>query len=56
MKKEGSFKAAEFGYTSISTNNLNHLLKQDLEIQWDNKKYIFKRKGILEMIKINLNQ
>ncbi|MEP6803499.1 MAG: DUF1801 domain-containing protein [Flavobacterium sp.] len=51
---EGSFKAAEFRYTSptqINTTDLERWLKKAQEIQWDYKNLI-KRKGVL--IKLNL--
>lgn len=51
---EGSFKAAEFRYTTptqINTTDLERWLKKAQEIQWDYKNLI-KRKGVL--IKLNL--
>ncbi|QOG04436.1 DUF1801 domain-containing protein [Flavobacterium sp. MDT1-60] len=53
LANEGSFKAAEFRYTSVE-----QIIKEDLErwitkaraIQWDYKN-IVKRKGVLERLK-----
>ncbi len=53
LKKEGSFKAAEFRYTSpkeINKSNLKRWLKKACEIQWDYKNLV-KRKGVLERLK-----
>jgi hypothetical protein len=53
LQKEGSFKAAEFRYTSaeqIDTKDLGRWLKKSEEIQWDYKNLI-KRKGVLEKLK-----
>jgi hypothetical protein len=53
LKKEGSFKAAEFRYTSAEQINLIDLhrwLEKSRQIQWDYKN-IVKRKGILERLK-----
>jgi hypothetical protein len=50
---EGSFKAAEFRYTSptqINKTDLERWLKKAQEIQWDYKNLI-KRKGILIRLK-----
>ncbi|MFW0738745.1 DUF1801 domain-containing protein [Flavobacterium sp. T12S277] len=50
---EGSFKAAEFRYTSvdqINPSDLKRWLKKAREIQWDYKN-IVKRKGVLERLK-----
>lgn len=50
---EGSFKAAEFRYTSseqISTEDIKRWLKKAQEIQWDYKNLV-KRKGVLERLK-----
>ncbi|WP_264524686.1 MULTISPECIES: DUF1801 domain-containing protein [unclassified Flavobacterium] len=50
---EGSFKAAEFRYTSvdqINPSDLKRWLKKASEIQWDYKN-IVKRKGVLERLK-----
>lgn len=53
LSKEGSFKAAEFRYTSteqIITKDLNCWLQKAREIQWDYKN-IVKRKGVLKRLK-----
>ena len=53
LQNEGSFKAAEMRYTSISqinTKDLSRWLKKSKEIQWDYKN-IVKRKGVLERLK-----
>lgn len=53
LKKEGTFKAAEFCYTSpeqIDLTDLKKWLKQAREIQWDYKNLV-KRKGQLERLK-----
>ncbi|MEL1253992.1 DUF1801 domain-containing protein [Flavobacterium sp. DGU38] len=53
LSNEGSFKAAEFRYTSagqIITEDINRWLQKAREIQWDYKN-IVKRKGILERLK-----
>jgi hypothetical protein len=53
LVNEGSFKAAEFRYTSaeqINEEDLKRWLKKATEIQWDYKN-IVKRKGILERLK-----
>jgi hypothetical protein len=50
---EGSFKAAEFRYTSldqINPSDLKRWLKKAREIQWDYKN-IVKRKGVLIRLK-----
>lgn len=52
LKNEGSFKAAEVRYTSISdinTDDLARWLKKSGEIQWDYKN-IVKRKGLLKKL------
>jgi hypothetical protein len=53
LKKEGTFKAAEARYTSVSevdTADLRRWLAKARDIQWDYKN-IVKRKGKLEPIK-----
>ncbi|MEZ5103091.1 MAG: DUF1801 domain-containing protein [Draconibacterium sp.] len=53
LKKEGSFKAAEFRYTSaeqINKTDLKRWLEKSREIQWDYKN-IVKRRGVLERLK-----
>jgi len=53
LSNEGSFKAAEFRYTSsdqINKEDLQRWLKKAREIQWDYKN-IVKRKGVLERLK-----
>jgi hypothetical protein len=53
LSNEGSFKAAEFHYTSsdqINKDDLQRWLKKAGEIQWDHKN-IVKRKGVLERLK-----
>ena len=53
LLNEGSFKAAEFRYTSsdqINEDDLKRWLKKAREIQWDYKN-IVKRKGVLERLK-----
>lgn len=53
LSNEGSFKAAEFRYTSteqIITEDVNRWLQKAREIQWDYKN-IVKRKGVLERLK-----
>nr|WP_294932960.1 DUF1801 domain-containing protein [uncultured Flavobacterium sp.] len=53
LSNEGSFKAAEFRYTTaeqIITEDLNRWLQKAREIQWDYKN-IVKRKGVLERLK-----
>jgi hypothetical protein len=53
LKKEGTFKAAEFRYTSpdqVNFIDLKRWLKKSGEIQWDYKN-IVKRKGKLERLK-----
>src|SRR3954466_16005126 len=53
LQKEGSFKAAEAHYTSISQINVKDLqrwLKKSKKIQWDYKNLV-KRKGVLERLK-----
>jgi hypothetical protein len=53
LKVEGSFKAAEFRYTSVEQINkedLKRWLKKAADIQWDYKN-IVKRKGRLERLK-----
>ena len=53
LSNEGSFKAAEFRYTSseqIIENDLKRWLQKGREIQWDYKN-IVKRKGVLERLK-----
>lgn len=50
---EGSFKAAEFRYTSaeqIIPEDLKRWLQKAQEIQWDYKNLV-KRKGVLERLK-----
>jgi hypothetical protein len=50
LRKEGTFKAAEFRYTSVDqvkTEDLGRWLKKSREIQWDYKNLV-KRKGKLE--------
>jgi hypothetical protein len=52
LQKEGSFKAAEARYTSLSEVNTKELagwLKKSKTIQWDYKNLI-KRKGVLERL------
>lgn len=53
LQNEGSFKAAEFRYTSVEQINktdLKRWLKKSETIQWDYKNLI-KRKGVLERLK-----
>lgn len=53
LQKEGSFKAAEARFTSISDIDLQvlaHRLQQARDIQWDYKNLV-KRKGKLERLK-----
>lgn len=53
LSNEGSFKAAEFRYTSseqILENDIKRWLQKGREIQWDYKN-IVKRKGVLERLK-----
>jgi len=53
LQKEGSFKAAEIRYTTVSdihTHDLARWLNKAKEIQWDYKN-IVKRKGVLERLK-----
>lgn len=53
LEPEGSFKAAEARYTSVSeiaAEELERWLKKAIEIQWDYKN-IVKRKGKLERLK-----
>jgi hypothetical protein len=53
LQVEGSFKAAEFRYTSVDQINkedLKRWLKKAADIQWDYKN-IVKRKGRLERLK-----
>lgn len=53
LSNEGSFKAAEFRYTSseqINEDDLKRWLNKAREIQWDYKN-IVKRKGVLLRIK-----
>lgn len=53
LEPEGSFKAAEARYTSVSdidTKTLARWLKKSKSIQWDYKN-IVKRKGVLERLK-----
>ncbi|MBV5314305.1 MAG: DUF1801 domain-containing protein [Prolixibacteraceae bacterium] len=53
LQKEGSFKAAQFRYTSmeqINTIDLQRWLEKSRQIQWDYKN-IVKRRGILERLK-----
>jgi hypothetical protein len=53
LKKEGTFKAAEFRYTSpnqVDLTDLKRWLKKSRKIQWDYKN-IVKRKGRLERLK-----
>ena len=53
MQNEGTFKAAEFRYTSakqINTKDLKRWLKKAESIQWDYKNLI-KRRGKLEPLK-----
>ncbi|URC12425.1 DUF1801 domain-containing protein [Flavobacterium sp. B183] len=53
LANEGSFKAAEFRYTSvdqINPSDLKRWLKKAREIQWDYKN-IVKRKGVLIRLK-----
>ena len=53
LQNEGSFKAAEFRYTSaeqINTKDLKRWIKKAEAIQWDYKN-IVKRKGRLERLK-----
>ncbi len=52
MNKEGSFKASQVRYTTVSEINkkdLKRWLKKSIEIQWDYKN-IVKRKGVLKKI------
>lgn len=52
LEKEGTFKAAEKRYTSVTQINSNELvswLEEARTIQWDYKN-IVKRKGILERL------
>lgn len=52
LSNEGSFKAAEFRYTSsdqINKKDVQRWLKKGREIQWDYKN-IVKRKGVLERL------
>ena len=54
LKSEGSFKAAEPRYVSVSDINKSDLkrwLKKSQTIQWDYKN-IVKRKGVLKRLKI----
>ncbi len=53
LANEGSFKAAEFRYTSadlVILEDVNRWLKKAQEIQWDYKNLV-KRKGVLERLK-----
>jgi hypothetical protein len=53
LKKEGSFKAAEYKITAaeqINKENLKRWLEKAGNVQWDYKN-IVKRKGILERLK-----
>jgi hypothetical protein len=53
LSNEGSFKAAEFLYTSVDQINpqdVNRWLQKAIEIQWDYKN-IVKRKGVLIRLK-----
>jgi hypothetical protein len=53
LKKEGSFKAAEAGYTAadeVDLENLKRWLAKARDIQWDYKN-IARRKGRLERLK-----
>jgi hypothetical protein len=53
LQKEGTFKAAEFRYTSagqVHLADLKRWLKKSREIQWDYKNLV-KRKGQLERLK-----
>jgi len=53
LQKEGSFKAAQFRFTSVEQINkidLQRWLEKSRQIQWDYKN-IVKRKGILERLK-----
>ena len=53
LANEGSFKAADFRYTSVEQiiqEDLERWLKKGREIQWDYKN-IVKRKGVLERLK-----
>lgn len=53
LSNEGSFKAAEFRYTSVDQINpedVNRWLQKAIEIQWDYKN-IVKRKGVLIRLK-----
>lgn len=53
LQKEGTFKAAEARYTSVSQINkedLKRWLQKGRNIQWDYKN-IVKRKGVLERLK-----
>jgi len=53
LQNEGSFKAAQFRYTSmeqINTIDLQRWLEKSRQIQWDYKN-IVKRRGILERLK-----
>ena len=52
LKPEGSFKAAEKRYTSMSeidTNEIRRWLSKAITIQWDYKN-IVKRRGVLERL------
>lgn len=53
LANEGSFKAAEFRYTStqqIIPEDINRWIQKAIEIQWDYKNLV-KRKGILIRLK-----
>ena len=53
LQKEGSFKAAQFRFTSVEQINkidLQRWLEKSRQIQWDYKN-IVKRKGFLERLK-----
>lgn len=53
LQKEGSFKAAEYRYTSVAQINkadLKRWLQKARDIQWDYKN-IVKRKGVLERLR-----
>jgi hypothetical protein len=53
LQKEGSFKAAEARYKSVSeinTEDLQRWLDKSAKIQWDYKN-IVKRRGVLERLK-----
>lgn len=53
LDNEGSFKAAEFRYTSIKQiipEDIKRWLQKAQEIQWDYKNLV-KRKGVLERLK-----